>query len=418
MYPFPLSSCALTPPTHTHTHTHNAPQSIPELAKGLNTASKGLKDLQGRTAPVVFVDASKGCEEGTGAFSWPLLEVGGFEAVANAMEGAEFFHNKVRKASKETGKPELMAFANAYRDALKAMGAWIKDNAKMGLMWNAKGGDWKAFGGAVAPAGSPAAVAAAPAPAPAAVAASPKPAAAAAGAAQAAPSLAAMFSQIGAIDQSSGRTEGLRQVTKEMKAAAKAEPPVVPVRAAGPPKAKETVVPGLKLGEPKLALNRATLRWEVEFQSRDTAAASGGIIVIDGTEAKQEVYIYGCRDCAIDIRSKVKGVRIDQCGGVTVLMSSALSGVEVVNSRKMKIQVREKVPSVAIDKTDGIMVGLTWPARDAVITTSKSSEMNVTFPVSEAADADWVEQPIPEQFVSKLTAAGKLHTGVSELYSS
>lgn len=120
----------------------------------------------------------------------------------------------------------------------------------------------------------------------------------------------------------------------------------------------------------------------------------------------------------IDIGCKVKGVCLDQCTNVTVLLSAALSGVEVVNCKRMKIQVREKLPSVAIDKTDGILVGLTWQARDAVLTTSKSSEMNVTYPVSEAEDADWVEQPIPEQFVSKITKEGKVHTHVSELYSS
>lgn len=74
-------------------------------------------------------------------------------------------------------------------------------------------------------------------------------------------------------------------------------------------------------------------------------------------------------------------------------------------------------PSVAIDKTDGIVVGLAWPCRDAQIVTSKSSEMNVTFPVSEAEDADWVELPIPEQFVTKIGKDGKLSSSVSELYT-
>ncbi len=114
----------------------------------------------------------------------------------------------------------------------------------------------------------------------------------------------------------------------------------------------------------------------------------------------------------------MKGVRIDQCTNVTVLLNAALSGVEVVNSKRMKIQAREKLPSVALDKTDGILVGLAWAARDAVLTTSKCSEMNVTFPVSEAEDADWVEQPIPEQFVSHITAAGKVVTTISELYTA
>lgn len=82
------------------------------------------------------------------------------------------------------------------------------------------------------------------------------------------------------------------------------------------------------------------------------------------------------------------------------------------------MQCRDNLPSVAIDKTDGIIVGLPWTARDTVLTTSKSSEMNVTFPVSEAEDADWIEIPIPEQFVSVINSKNKLDTKVSELYSS
>ena len=120
----------------------------------------------------------------------------------------------------------------------------------------------------------------------------------------------------------------------------------------------------------------------------------------------------------IDITTKVKGVRIDSCANVTVLLHGALSGIEVVNSKRMKMQVKDRVPSVAIDKTDGCLVGLPWSSRDALITTSKSSEMNVTFPASEGEDADWIEAPIPEQFVSKIGANGKVTTHVSELYSS
>ena len=94
-------------------------------------------------------------------------------------------------------------------------------------------------------------------------------------------------------------------------------------------------------------------------------------------------------------------------------------------------------PCVSIDKTDGITVYLSEESRDScVVTTSKSSEMNISFPV--AGTEDWVrcdlcvrlsvslllahaiscqvELPIPEQFVHHLKN-GKLTTDVSELYS-
>lgn len=124
------------------------------------------------------------------------------------------------------------------------------------------------------------------------------------------------------------------------------------------------------------------------------------------------------RDVAIDITTRVKAVRLDQCSNVTLLLQGALSGMEVVNSKRMKLQIKERVPSVAIDKTDGCVVGLPWTSRDCVITTSKSSEMNVTFPVSDAEDADWVEKPIPEQYVSRITDKNTVVSSVSELYSS
>ena len=123
------------------------------------------------------------------------------------------------------------------------------------------------------------------------------------------------------------------------------------------------------------------------------------------------------RDVVIDITTKVKGVRLDSCSNVTLLLQGALSGMEVVNSKRMKLQVKDRVPSCAIDKTDGCVVGLPWTSRDCVITTSKSSEMNVTFPVPDKEDADWIEKPIPEQFISKITAENTVASSVSDLYS-
>ena len=89
------------------------------------------------------------------------------------------------------------------------------------------------------------------------------------------------------------------------------------------------------------------------------------------------------------------GVRIDTCRDLIVFVDSALSGVEIVNCKKVKIQVAKTLPSVAIDKTDGIVVGLSYASRSITqMVTSKSSEMNVTFPVSEAEDADWVSRAV------------------------
>jgi adenylyl cyclase-associated protein len=386
---------------------------------------KTIDSQAGPKAALPYPDLAKGCVEGSGSFLWPVMPTAPADTIQNGIESSEFYHNKLRKWGKENSKPEFGAFANAYRDLLKAMEEWAKDNAKMGLNWNAKGvevKDYKPIGGSTV---APIVPAAAPSPAPAPVAPvvlTPAPVTSESSTTPrggpAAGALAGLFSQISSIDQSSGKTEGLRHVTKDMKSSALKADGAVPVAItpkAAPVSAPKAPVGGIKMGDPKTALKDG-MRWEVEFHTKDSQ--KGEILKITEASLKQEIYIYGCRDVVIDVTTKVKGVRIDQCTNVTVLLSAALSGVEVVNSKRMKIQVREKLPSVAIDKTDGIVVGLTWAARDAVITSSKSSEMNVTFPVSEAEDADWIEKPIPEQFVSKITDKNTVHTGVSELYSS
>ena len=391
--------------------------------KVLMEQRKALDALCGPKIPLPYPDLAKGCMEGIPSFGWTLSPMSPYDAIMNGVESSEFYHNKLRKWGKENNKPEYGVFANAFRDVLKAMAEWAKDNAKMGLPWNAKGVDvkeYKPVGGvssttSATPAPAPAPT---PAPAPAPVAAptpAPAPTSNAGSSSGGAPPLAALFAQISSIDQSSGRTEGLRHVTKDMKSSAnKDAPPVV----AATPKPVATTAPkavtGVKMGTPKVALTG--LRWDIEYITKESQ--NGEILKINDANMKQDLYIYACKDCVIDITCKVKGVRLDQCTNVTVLLSAALSGVEIVNSKRMKIQAREKLPSVAIDKTDGILVGLTWAARDAVLTTSKSSEMNVTFPVSDKEDADWVEQPVPEQFVSSINKEGKVITTVSDLYTA
>jgi adenylyl cyclase-associated protein len=106
------------------------------------------------------------------------------------------------------------------------------------------------------------------------------------------------------------------------------------------------------------------------------------------------VYIFGCQRAVVYIDSKVKGVRVDTCRDLILFVDSALSGVEIVNSKKVKLQIVKSLPSVAIDKTDGVLVGLSYASRGAQLVTSKSSEMNVTFPTTDKEDADWVRSRV------------------------
>jgi hypothetical protein len=106
------------------------------------------------------------------------------------------------------------------------MADWCKENAKMGITWNAKGGSAKDYAGASSAGGAPSAgggstSAGGATPAAGSSGSVSAPAAASpvvpsSGGGTAAPNINALFSAISSIDQSSGRTEGLRKVTKDM----------------------------------------------------------------------------------------------------------------------------------------------------------------------------------------------------------
>ena len=105
--------------------------------------------------------------------------------------------------------------------------------------------------------------------------------------------MGALFSSIASIDQSSGKTAGLRHVTKDMKSSA-SKTEGGSVVAALPAKATTSSFTGgggIKMGTPKLA--EEGMRWVVEFHTKETQ--KGEILTIAGASLKQEVYIYGCK---------------------------------------------------------------------------------------------------------------------------
>jgi len=105
------------------------------------------------------------------------------------------------------------------------------------------------------------------------------------------------------------------------------------------------------------------------------------------------------------------------CKNVQVVFEGALANFEVVDCDKVKVQVKTTCPTFQVDKTDSIVIYLSYASRTSTIVTSKSSDMNVSFPETDKEDSEWKEVPIPEQFVSIVTDDHKVDTKVSELYS-
>lgn len=125
------------------------------------------------------------------------------------------------------------------------------------------------------------------------------------------------------------------------------------------------------------------------------------------------------RDCdglALQVDPKVNSLILDSCKNMRVCVNSLIATVEIVNCHKVKLQVTGTVPAISIDKSQKIDIFVSEQSKGVEITTSKSSEMNMNYPVP-GDEGDWVEVVIPEQYHHKLGADSKLETRVSNLYS-
>ena len=189
-------------------------------------------------------------------------------------------------------------------------------------------------------------------------------------------------------------TSGLRKVTDDMKSKNRADRSGLVATGGGgagvapavPPAVSKTAKP------PKFALDGK--KWAVEHQ------VGNRTLVIEDVNPKQTVYVYDCVDCVIQIKGKANNITLDKCAKTGVVFEDVLATCELVNCVSMQVQCTGAVPTVAIDKVDGCQVFLGPKSYGAEITTAKCSEVNVVCVPAEGSDADAIETPVPEQFVT------------------
>jgi adenylyl cyclase-associated protein len=156
-------------------------------------------------------------------------------------------------------------------------------------------------------------------------------------------------------------------------------------------------------------------KWVIENHTKETATrevSKDGVIKVEISDPKEQVYLYNCEDLTVQIKGKFKSLAIDNCKKVAVVYDTLISSAEVVNCKKIQLQVNGVCPVFTVDKTHGFLV---WLSKESLpissFATAQSSEMNVSFPDGD----DHKELPIPEQFVHKLVD-GKVKSEVSDLY--
>lgn len=198
--------------------------------------------------------------------------------------------------------------------------------------------------------------------------------------------MAAVFSEI---NSCGSLTSGLKKVTDDMKSKNRADRSgVVNVIE----KEQCTSAPAApKTAPPKFELQMGR-KWVVENQIGNKD------LVINECDAKQSVYIFGCKNSVVQIQGKVNNITIDKCTKTGVLFKDVVAACEIVNCNSVDVQSQGSAPTISVDNTAGCQLYLSKDSLRASITTAKSSEINVMVPASET-DGDWGEHALPQQYL-------------------
>ncbi|RZC92562.1 hypothetical protein C5167_029340 [Papaver somniferum] len=303
--------------------------------------------------------------------------------VEESWQMAEFYNNKilVEYRSKD---PNHVEWAKALKELyLPGLRDYVKSNYPLGPVWSTTGKTTVSLP-ASAPSKAPAPRGPAPPP--------PPPASlftsesSNASSSQPKKGMAAVFQEI-----SSGETvtAGLRKVTADMKTKNRSDRTGVVGASA---KEKPTSTSSFsKTGPPKLELQMGR-KWVVENQIGKKN------LVIDDCDAKQSVYLFGCKDSVLQIQGKVNNITVDKCTKMGVVFTDVVAAFEVVNCNGVEVQCQGTAPTISVDNTTGCQLYLSQESLATSITTAKSSEVNVLVPGS-GADSDWAEHSLPQQFI-------------------
>ncbi|KAH0462731.1 hypothetical protein IEQ34_010306 [Dendrobium chrysotoxum] len=302
--------------------------------------------------------------------------------VEESWQMAEFYNNKVLVAYRNKDSDHVEWAKSLKELYLPGLRDYVKSFYPLGLVWGRP-----ATASTSAPSSTLSVAKASPGKAPAAP---PPPSTPLFSSETAAPrpklGMSAVFEEI---SSSKSVTSGLRKVTDGMKTKNQADRTFV---VSSTEKETRTSSPSVsKAGPPKFELQMGR-RWAVENQIGKKN------LVIDECDAKQSVYVYGCRDSVLQVKGKVNNITIDKCNKMGVLFKDVVAACEIVNCNGIEVQCEGSAPTISIDNTGGCQLYLSKESLESSITTAKSSEINVMVP-GAGPEIDWVEHALPQQYI-------------------
>ncbi|WRX15664.1 Adenylate cyclase-associated CAP [Theobroma cacao] len=356
---------------------------LAEFLKPLNEAiMKANAMTEGRRSD--FFNHLKSAGDSLSALAWIAYtgkDCGMSMPIAHVEESwqmAEFYNNKVLVEYRNKD-PNHVEWAKALKELyLPGLRDYVKSHYPLGPVWSASGKKASSAPPKASPPGAPA-----PPPPPPASLFSAEPSQPSSSRPK--QGMAAVFQEINTGNVASG----LKKVTADMKAKNRTDR--TGIVSAGEKETRSSSSSFSKAGPPKLELQMGR-KWVVENQ------IGRKNLVIDDCDAKQSVYIFGCKDSVLQIQGKVNNITIDKCTKMGVVFKDVVAACEIVNCNGVEVQCQGSAPTISVDNTSGCQLYLSKDSLGASITTAKSSEINVLVPAAEA-DSDWGEHALPQQYI-------------------
>lgn len=123
----------------------------------------------------------------------------------------------------------------------------------------------------------------------------------------------------------------------------------------------------------------------------------GGIIEISAQQ-NQSILISRCNKTIVKVNNKANAISIDNCNGLSIIVDSLVSSLDVIKSAKFALQIDGVVPTLLLDQVDGATIYLGQQSLATEVFSSKCTAVNVMLP--PGTDDDTKECPVPEQIKS------------------
>ncbi|XP_055081541.1 adenylyl cyclase-associated protein 2 [Periophthalmus magnuspinnatus] len=362
------------------THQEPAKKKLLDLLKPISDHIQEIQNFRERNRGSNLFNHLSAVSESIPALGWVAVTLKPGPYVKEMNDAATFYTNRVLKDYKDSDRRHV-DWVRSYLSIWTEMQSYIKQHHCTGLEWSKIG--------PIAPASlfEPSAAPSAPCPPPPPPPPGPPPVltddseAASAGSQH-----SALFAQL---NQGMDITKGLKHVDDDKKTH---KNPGLRSQTAVPTKTKAHG----KASSPKASVQKRPpllelegKKWRVEnFEQKHD-------LVIDETELKHVVYVFGCNNSTLQVKGKINSIIVDNCKKVGLVFENVVGIIEIINSKSIQLQVLGTVPTISINKTEGCQVYLSKDALNCDIVSAKSSEMNIMIPEGED---DYKEFPVPEQF--------------------